>query len=83
MITGKCPYVSSDFPRWREVVVFANIETSLSPVERSVQRVEIPHDPTMIGDSNRPGNWRVQQVTNTPLELIKILEELLVIFECG
>jgi len=24
MVTGKCPYVLSDFPRWREVVVFAN-----------------------------------------------------------
>ena len=22
--TGQCPYVSSEFPRWREVVVFAN-----------------------------------------------------------
>jgi len=24
VVTGWCPYVLSDFPRWREVVVFAN-----------------------------------------------------------
>jgi len=24
VVTGKCHYVAFDFPRWREVVVFAN-----------------------------------------------------------
>jgi len=24
VVAGQCPYVSSDFPRWREVAVFAN-----------------------------------------------------------
>ena len=83
VVTGLCPYVSSDFPRWREVVVFANLKTSLSLVESFVKRVVIPHDAAMIGDCSRPGIWLVQHVSNTPLVLIKILEKLLVIFECG
>ena len=34
-----CPYVSSDFPRWREVVVFANESTSISPRQAPVRPV--------------------------------------------